>query len=83
MVHRGYIVAATGYPGLRTAGPHPYLVSVGEGRAVLDSVRADAIWRKTRRKSALRSGATRRAAKRSFMPPSSRRAMPPSLNWPE
>jgi len=40
MVHRGYIVAATGYPGLRTAGPHPYLVSVSEGRAVLDSVRA-------------------------------------------
>ncbi len=37
---RGYIVTATDYPGLGTAGPHPYLVGVSEGRAVLDSVRA-------------------------------------------
>jgi acetyl esterase/lipase len=40
MVKRGYIVAATDYPGLGTAGPHPYLVGISEGRAVLDSVRA-------------------------------------------
>jgi len=40
MVDRGYMVAATDYPGLGTAGPHPYLVGVSEGRAVLDSVRA-------------------------------------------
>jgi Secretory lipase len=40
MVERGYIVAATDYPGLGTVGPHPYLVGVSEGRAVLDSVRA-------------------------------------------
>jgi len=40
MVERGYIVAATDYPGLGTEGPHPYLVGVSEGRAVLDSVRA-------------------------------------------
>jgi acetyl esterase/lipase len=40
MVARGYIVAATDYPGLGTVGPHPYLVGVSEGRAVLDSVRA-------------------------------------------
>jgi acetyl esterase/lipase len=40
MVRRGYIVAATDYPGLGTQGPHPYLVGVSEGRAVLDSVRA-------------------------------------------
>jgi acetyl esterase/lipase len=40
MVRRGYIVAATDYPGLGTPGPHPYLVGVSEGRAVLDSVRA-------------------------------------------
>ena len=40
MLSRGYIVAATDYPGLGTAGPHPYLVGVSEGRAVLDSVRA-------------------------------------------
>ena len=40
MLGRGYIVAATDYPGLGTAGPHPYLVGVSEGRAVLDSVRA-------------------------------------------
>lgn len=36
----GYAVAATDYPGLGTAGPHPYLVGVSEARAVLDSVRA-------------------------------------------
>ncbi len=35
-----YVVAATDYPGLGTPGPHPYLVGVSEGRAVLDSVRA-------------------------------------------
>ena len=40
MVQRGYVVAATDYPGLGTAGPHPYLVGVSEGRAVLDVVRA-------------------------------------------
>jgi acetyl esterase/lipase len=40
MVERGYIVTATDYPGLGTVGPHPYLVGVSEGRAVLDSVRA-------------------------------------------
>lgn len=40
MLHRGYIVAATDYPGLGTVGPHPYLVGISEGRAVLDSVRA-------------------------------------------
>lgn len=37
---RGYVVAATDYPGLGTPGPHPYLVGESEGRAVLDSVRA-------------------------------------------
>lgn len=40
MVGRGYIVAATDYPGLGTPGPHPYLVGESEGRAVLDIVRA-------------------------------------------
>ena len=40
MLERGYIVAATDYPGLGTPGPHPYLVGISEGRAVLDSVRA-------------------------------------------
>lgn len=40
MVERGYTVAATDYLGLGTPGPHPYLVGVSEGRAVLDSVRA-------------------------------------------
>lgn len=35
-----YVVVATDYPGLGTAGPHPYLVGVSEGRAVLDAVRA-------------------------------------------
>jgi pimeloyl-ACP methyl ester carboxylesterase len=36
----GYIVVATDYPGLGTAGPHPYLVGESEGRAVLDAIRA-------------------------------------------
>jgi acetyl esterase/lipase len=40
MVRRGYIVAATDYPGLGTPAPHPYLVGTSEGRAVLDSLRA-------------------------------------------
>jgi pimeloyl-ACP methyl ester carboxylesterase len=40
MLARGYIVAATDYPGLGTPGVHPYLVGISEGRAVLDSVRA-------------------------------------------
>ncbi|MBE7200611.1 MAG: alpha/beta fold hydrolase, partial [Parafilimonas terrae] len=40
MLARGYIVAATDYPGLGTPGVHPYLVGGSEGRAVLDSVRA-------------------------------------------
>jgi acetyl esterase/lipase len=40
MMRGGYVVAATDYPGLGTAGPHPYLVGASEARAVLDSVRA-------------------------------------------
>jgi alpha-beta hydrolase superfamily lysophospholipase len=40
MLARGYIVTATDYPGLGTLEPHPYLVGISEGRAVLDSVRA-------------------------------------------
>jgi alpha-beta hydrolase superfamily lysophospholipase len=35
-----YVVTATDYPGLGTAGPHPYLVGESEGRALIDSVRA-------------------------------------------
>jgi acetyl esterase/lipase len=40
MLARGYVVAATDYPGLGTPEIHPYLVGESEGRAVLDSVRA-------------------------------------------
>ncbi|MEH2522984.1 acetyl esterase/lipase [Bradyrhizobium sp. AZCC 2176] len=40
MVSRGFVVAATDYPGLGTPGPHPYLVGESEGRAVIDVVRA-------------------------------------------
>jgi acetyl esterase/lipase len=39
LIERGAVVVATDYPGLGTAGPHPYLVGTSEGRAVLDSVR--------------------------------------------
>ncbi|MFK8004531.1 MAG: lipase family protein [Polyangiales bacterium] len=37
---RGMIGVAPDYPGLGTAGAHPYLVTEIEGRAVLDSLRA-------------------------------------------
>lgn len=40
LLAQGNIVVATDYPGLGTPGPHPYLVGISEGRAVLDSVRA-------------------------------------------
>jgi acetyl esterase/lipase len=40
MLDRGYVVAATDYPGLGTPGVHPYLVGKSEAHAVLDSVRA-------------------------------------------
>jgi pimeloyl-ACP methyl ester carboxylesterase len=39
LLKRGYVVAATDYPGLGTPGPHPYLVGISEARAVIDSVR--------------------------------------------
>jgi pimeloyl-ACP methyl ester carboxylesterase len=40
MLARGYVIAATDYPGLGTAGVHPYMIGESEGRAVLDMVRA-------------------------------------------
>jgi acetyl esterase/lipase len=40
MIGRGYVVAATDYPGLGGPGVHPYLVGDSEARAVLDIVRA-------------------------------------------
>lgn len=40
MIAHGFVVAATDYPGLGSPGPHPYLVGISEGRAVLDAVRA-------------------------------------------
>jgi len=36
----GDIVTATDYPGLGAPGIHPYLIGEGEGRAIIDSVRA-------------------------------------------
>jgi alpha-beta hydrolase superfamily lysophospholipase len=40
LLRQGYVIAATDYAGLGTPGPHPYLVSDSEARAVLDAVRA-------------------------------------------
>ncbi|QIO35971.1 alpha/beta fold hydrolase [Bradyrhizobium sp. 1(2017)] len=40
LIEQGAVVAATDYPGLGTAGPHPYLVGASEARAAIDSVRA-------------------------------------------
>lgn len=39
-VKNNWVVVGTDYPGLGTAGEHPYLVGISEARAVLDSVRA-------------------------------------------
>jgi pimeloyl-ACP methyl ester carboxylesterase/uncharacterized membrane protein HdeD (DUF308 family) len=36
----GWALVATDYIGLGTEGPHPYLIGQGEGRSVLDAVRA-------------------------------------------
>jgi acetyl esterase/lipase len=40
VVQRGWVLVATDYPGLGAAGPAPFLIGEGEGRAVLDAVRA-------------------------------------------
>src|SRR5689334_3350216 len=37
---QGWVVVATDYTGLGTKGPTPFLIGQGEGRSVLDSVRA-------------------------------------------
>ncbi|MFL6154651.1 MAG: lipase family protein [Marmoricola sp.] len=39
-LENGWAIVATDYTGLGTPGPQPYLIGQGEGRAVLDSVRA-------------------------------------------
>ncbi len=61
------VVVATDYPGLGTAGVHPYLVGESEGRAVLDSVRAAKGIPEAGPARGLSCGDTRRAAR----PPSS------------
>jgi acetyl esterase/lipase len=40
MLRRGYVIAATDYPGLGTPGVHPYLIGVSEAYSVIDAVRA-------------------------------------------
>ncbi|MEO8638892.1 MAG: lipase family protein [Chloroflexota bacterium] len=40
LVTQGYVVTATDYEGLGTAGVHPYLIGISEGRSVLDAIRA-------------------------------------------
>lgn len=39
-IDQGWVVVATDYPGMGTAGRYPYLIGEGEGRATLDGVRA-------------------------------------------
>lgn len=39
-VRRGYVVVAPDYPGLGSAGAHPFLVGEDTGRSTLDAVRA-------------------------------------------
>lgn len=40
VIGKGWAMVATDYVGLGTEGPHPYLIGQGEGRSVLDAVRA-------------------------------------------
>lgn len=40
VVDRGWAVVATDYTGMGTRGDYPYLVGVGEGASILDSIRA-------------------------------------------
>lgn len=40
VIEQGWAMVATDYAGLGTAGPHPYLIGEGEGRSVLDAIRA-------------------------------------------
>jgi alpha-beta hydrolase superfamily lysophospholipase len=40
VIAKGWILVATDYTGLGTMGPTPYLIGQGEGRSVLDAVRA-------------------------------------------
>lgn len=40
VIEQGWAMVATDYTGLGTAGPHPYLIGEGEGRSVLDAIRA-------------------------------------------
>lgn len=40
VLDHGWALVATDYVGLGTAGPHPYLIGQGEGRSVLDAIRA-------------------------------------------
>ncbi len=40
VVDEGWVLVATDYVGLGTESPHPYLIGQGEGRSVLDAVRA-------------------------------------------
>jgi hypothetical protein len=62
MLRRGFVVTATDYPGLGTAGPHPYLVGTSEGRAVLDSVRVALAASRLAAASRARTRSNRRAA---------------------
>jgi hypothetical protein len=79
---RGYVVAATDYPGLGTAGPHPYLVGISSAsaRAGRSSTRfAPRVrWRERERGNASPSGDTRRAATRRCLRRSWPRLMPPN-----
>jgi pimeloyl-ACP methyl ester carboxylesterase len=40
VIAQGWTMVATDYIGLGTQGPHPYLIGQGEGRSVLDAIRA-------------------------------------------
>ncbi len=71
MLDRGYVVAATDYPGLGTPEVHPYLVGTSEAHAALNSVRAAQQIPEAARRSTFRAyGAIRRAGRRLCSPAS-------------
>ena len=55
-VERGYVIAATDYPGLGTPQTHPYLVGDSEARAVVDAVRVAGAMPRGQRKALCRVG---------------------------
>lgn len=80
-VRRGYVVVAPDYPGLGSAGVHPFLVGEDTGRSTLDAVRAARSIPGAAAASGLPFGANRRVVMRHCGRRRSRRDMRPISPW--